>query len=187
MNRNIKLLVFDFDGTALGGHEPYACFPLEFAAFLDKLSKNGILWATNTTWAPKEQYKLMTQSGVKSRPALLTGQTGRLVAKVKSGKVVFDSGHGRMIKAVDLAFRKENRALVRSVLEKFIAGDEIEQFSCNDFNQNIISYKAQEGKALQAWKLIRPLIASGAFYLWEPDKKSSNSLLPYYMNKGAAL
>jgi hydroxymethylpyrimidine pyrophosphatase-like HAD family hydrolase len=50
MGEKNKLLIFDFDGTALGGHKPYKQFPPEFAAFLDGLGSSGIQWATATTW-----------------------------------------------------------------------------------------------------------------------------------------
>lgn len=183
----IKLFVFDFDGTALGGHEPYEQFPREFASFLDNLSKSGVLWATNTTWSPKEQYEVIKRSGVKSSPAFLAGQTGRLLAKVINGKVVFDSLHGKMIRDTDEKFRKKNHFLINSTLKEIIDSNLFEQFSYNDFKQNIITYVAKRGMALQARKVIHPLLGSGEFYLWEPGRKSSNSLLPCYMNKGEIL
>jgi len=49
MRSQIKLFVFDLDGTALGGHVPYDQFPKPFADFLDDLARRGCRWATNTT------------------------------------------------------------------------------------------------------------------------------------------
>ena len=82
LTSNIRLFVFDLDGTAFGGHVPYNRFPSEFVRFLDGLAKRGIRWATNTTWAVETQYDVIKASGVKSIPVFLSGASGRMAARM---------------------------------------------------------------------------------------------------------
>ena len=89
--------MFDFDGTALGGQQPYDQFPKPFARFVDKLRSVGIGWATNTTWSPDAQLSVARRGGVKSDPTFLTGQTGRLLAAVEGGRLVPDTAHEQRI------------------------------------------------------------------------------------------
>ena len=76
-----ELFVFDLDGTALGGYDPYDRLPDPFSAFLDGLDAAGVRWCTNTTWAPELQAEMILRSAVRSRPAFLSGATGMMRAR----------------------------------------------------------------------------------------------------------
>ncbi len=77
----LKLLVIDLDGTALGGSVPYVRFTEEFSAFLDELNAAGCKWAINTTWDVKGQWDLVMGSPVKSRPAYFCAEYGLNLAR----------------------------------------------------------------------------------------------------------
>ena len=77
----LKLFVFDLDGTALGGYQPYVRLPEAFCELLDDLHANGCRWAINTTWDPHGQWELVRQSGVRSRPLFYAGEFGRVLAE----------------------------------------------------------------------------------------------------------
>jgi hypothetical protein len=72
----ISLFVIDFDGTALGGYEPYGRFPDNLSHFLDEFTEAGGLWTTCTTWHPYMQEEIFRISSLKSRPARAIGRTG---------------------------------------------------------------------------------------------------------------
>jgi len=80
LNAELRLFIFDLDGTALGGYQPYVRIPDGFSAFLDDLDANGCRWAINTTWDPHGQWELVRQSAVKSRPLFYAGEFGRVLA-----------------------------------------------------------------------------------------------------------
>ena len=78
-----ELFVTDLDATALGGgYQPYARFSEPYAAFLDRLSAQGCLWAINTTWDINSQWQLVLGSPVRSRPAYLMGEMGLRLARI---------------------------------------------------------------------------------------------------------
>ena len=124
-NRIIKLLVFDFDGTALGGHTPYDQFPRPFAKFLDELHRSGIRWATNTTWPPDAQFNVIKRSGVKSKPAFLTGQTGRSMATVENNRLVTDVKHEKMVLSRDKRFKRKHWPAIRGILLSLLQKDSL--------------------------------------------------------------
>jgi len=78
----MRLFVFDLDGTALGGGKPYARFSPAFSAFLDDICARGWAWGTNTTWDINGQWELVLNSPVHSRPRVLMGEMGHVLATV---------------------------------------------------------------------------------------------------------
>lgn len=180
----IRLFVFDFDGTALGGHEPYERFPEPFAQFLDRLMANGIAWATNTTWAPEKQLEIARRSGVRSEPALLTGQTGRLIASVRDGELVPNHSHEKAVLAAERQFKQRNWPTVSRVLLELLSEKLVRRIGYDFFSQNDIFFSCSEMDADRVWQKLQPLLASGQYYVWDPNNRTSNTLLMNSMNKG---
>jgi HAD superfamily hydrolase (TIGR01484 family) len=185
--KNFKLFVFDLDGTALGGHEPYEQFPLEFARLLDKLSEQGIRWATATTWKVDKQLELIRSSGVKSDPVLLTGCTGRSAFTVVGNKMFPVSAYMEEISELDFNLVKKYGKTIQSIITTLKTGNCVEKISYNRFGHHVISFNAAKGKSQKLRQILQPLIDTGAYYLSTPGKFDDNSLLPEHMNKGRAV
>lgn len=83
-----KLFLFDLDGTALGGYEPYALFPQHFCEFLDRIHNEGWDWGINSAWDMPGQWDLAGKSPVKSRPSVLIVSFGRGIYDCRSGEPV---------------------------------------------------------------------------------------------------
>jgi hydroxymethylpyrimidine pyrophosphatase-like HAD family hydrolase len=187
MKNKISLVIFDLDGTALGGYEPYAQFPPEFAAFLDTLAANGIRWATNTTWSVELQLEMIRDSGVKSDPVLLTGGSGRFAFIVQENKLLPLIQYHDEIAELDHAFMKKYHILIQSVIKGVNQRQEASEISFDLTGHNIINFKASAGKEEDLWKSLKPLLGNGAYYPFNPFEKKSNTLMPVHMNKGRAV
>lgn len=138
---NIDLFVFDLDGTALGGYEPYDRLPDRFSSFLDQLSDEGVHWCTNTTWHPTVQVQMIDRSAVRSRPALMFGRTGLMKARYDQG-AQFDSQWDQLSDELDKRFVDDVWPAIGQVCRlKPIEGE------C--LMQAVVSEPAQEG-ALEA-------------------------------------
>ena len=183
----VRLFVFDFDGTALGGHEPYDQFPKPFARFLDLLTANGIGWATNTTWSPDKQLDVARRSGVKSDPALLTGQTGRVIATVAGGRLVPNYTHEKQVIAREKRFKRKNWPVVRPIFIKLLQEDLVHRIAYDFYGQNAIAFSCRPADADRVWQELEPLVASGEYYIWDPQRGPTNMLLMKTMNKGEPL
>jgi len=105
MKAPFALFVFDLDGTALGGYEPYARFPDRFSELLDELAALQVRWATNTTWGPGGQAELIRASAVESRPAMTIGRTGLMWATFATDGRALISDEKREQEARDLGER----------------------------------------------------------------------------------
>lgn len=182
-----KLFIFDLDGTALGGHEPYKQFPLEFADFLDKLDASGIKWATATTWAVDKQLKLIRSSGVKSEPVLLTGSTGRTAFSVVGDEMFPISEYINEVAELDCNLKRKYGKTIQSIITELQSQKCVEEISYNRFGHHVISFKAAYGKEKELWQILQPLIDEGIYYSFTPGNLECNSLLPEYMNKGRAV
>jgi len=184
-SRGIKLLVFDMDGTALGGHVPYEQFPKPFVKLLHELAKAGISWATNTTWSTAGQMPVIAASGLKAKPAFLTGATGLQFATVQRGKFVPDKAHDEKIKRREARFRKKNWPLIKSVLTTLVKEDLAERLVYNFWRQSTMELSWKKGVAARAWQVVGPLLDSGEYYSFSSDRKGTTAtLLPKFMNKG---
>ena len=184
-NKGIKLFVFDFDGTALGGHEPYDQFPRPFAKFLDELDAKGIRWATNTTWAPDPIYAVARRSGVRSEPVFLTGQTSRLLATVKNGEVVHDEEYEKSILRRERRFKRKNWPQVRRIFMKLLRADLVDRICFDFFGQNSVTFSCKKKDSRRVWRMIAPLLESGEYYSFSGTLGgTSGTLLSRHMNKG---
>jgi hydroxymethylpyrimidine pyrophosphatase-like HAD family hydrolase len=182
-----SLFIFDLDGTALGGHEPYEQFPPEFSRLLDKLDAHGVKWATATTWDVDKQLKLIRSSGVKSNPFLLTGSTGRTAVSVINNKVFPIIKHIKETAKLDCEFKKRYENLSLEIIDKLKNRNCIEDVSYNRFGHHVISFTATKGKENELWQILQPLFKEGVYYPFKPGELEKNSLLPEYMNKGRAV
>jgi len=186
--KNIKLFVFDMDGTALGGHTPYEQFPRHYVKLLDSLERSGIRWATNTTWGPKAQYLLSIFSKVKSEPACLVGGTGWEVATVKNGEFFRDEEHAKKMNNRKKRFEKKNWPQVRKVFQKLLNRDIIDRLSFSAWGQGMVSLSFASKNNAEVWKSVEPLIESGEYYSFNPNRKGNViTLLPKFQNKGEAM
>lgn len=184
----VKLFVFDFDGTALGGHDPYDQFPPKFVAFLDSLREAGVHWATNTTWAVGKQFELIERSGVKNPPAFLFGSTGRTLANVKNGELLIDVDYSRRMEREDRRFRRRNAETVRNVLRGLFDEDVVARLSFNALNEYEITFEPRQNRLRACVGIIKPLRDSGAYYLFNHRPRHGvNMLMPGHVNKGAAV
>lgn len=181
--RAIKLFVFDFDGTALGGHIPYEEFPKPFARFLDKLTASGIHWATNTTWGVEKQFAVIVHSRVKTSLAFLTGSTGREIATIKNGHLLLDEKYRRKMLARDRRFKKKNLPQIRRALRRMLDGNLVERIAYNSYGHHCLAFTCKKKNIKKVEECIKSLAASGEFYRWGLSR-GSDTLIPKYMNKG---
>jgi hydroxymethylpyrimidine pyrophosphatase-like HAD family hydrolase len=183
----IKLFVFDWDGTALGGHDPYDRFPPLFSRFLDELSGRGISWATNTTWAVETQIKVIKESGVKSCPAFLAGSTGRVLVRVKGRHLIPDRCYKRLIMSSDRSFKRRFGPALRRISVQLFRDNLIDQLYFNPYGQPSLTVVfSNDSAAGKGWRLFQPLISTGMMYRMS-GKGNADSILPSYMNKGAVI
>lgn len=184
---NIRLFVFDWDGTALGGHDPYDRFPKEFARFLDGLAERGIGWATNTAWGVDLQYKVIKASGVKSLPVFLAGATGRMLAYVTKRGLRPDRLYERRIKSLDRIFVRRFGMTMRRIAAQLLRNGLVDQLYFNPYGQPSMAVNfAGEREARTGWRLVNPLLKSGNMYRMS-GKGNNDSILPSFMNKGAVI
>jgi hydroxymethylpyrimidine pyrophosphatase-like HAD family hydrolase len=184
---SLSLFIFDLDGTALGGYEPYEQFPPEFAEFLDHLNSNGIKWATATTWDTASQLKLIRASGVKSNPVLLTGSSGRTAFSVIGDKLFPITGYMEEIAILDYDLKRKYGKAIENVINKLKNDKLVESISYNDCGHHVITFTAADGKEEKLWQVLQTLIDKGIYYSFNPRNLKNNSLLPKYMNKGRAV
>ena len=185
---DIKLLVFDFDGTALGGHVPYKQFPRHFARFLDQLGDKGIRWATNTTWSPRVQFPLIVHSGVKSEPALLTGGTGWFFATMENGRLKQDEEHAKRVARRKKRFNKKNWPQVRRIFTQLLKADLVEKICFSAWDQSMVSLSFRKKDSAKVWRFVSPLLESGEYYSFGAvGAGTSLTLMPKFMNKGEVM
>jgi len=183
----IRLFVFDWDGTALGGHEPYDRFPREFARFLDGLTDQGIGWATNTTWAVETQHKVIKASGVKSLPVFLAGSSGRIAAYMTKRGLMPNRAYARWIESLDLMFDRRVGKTMRRIAAQLLLGGLADQLEFNPYQHRYMDVHFPGKKeSRKGWRLIRPLLKTG--YMYRINGKGINDcILPAHMNKGTVI
>jgi hydroxymethylpyrimidine pyrophosphatase-like HAD family hydrolase len=159
---DIKLLIFDFDGTALGGHTPYAQFPPVFVRFLDNLATQGIRWATNTAWSLSAQFAAIRRSQVQSEPWFLVGGSGSTIGTIENGSLERDMQYDRMIKEKNRHFRKQNWPLICQTLSELLSDSLMTtfafDFSITRENRHLISFSCDSENLDAIWRLLDPLV-----------------------------
>ncbi len=185
----IKLFVFDFDGTALGGYKPYAQLPAPFVHFLDGLQERGIRWATNTGWSLEPQAELLARSGLRSSPAMLIGQSGMSIGWLRAGRLVRDRRHDKHIAEVCREFKARVWPRARRIFMEVLNADLVERiaFDTSFSSFCLIDFACRANREAEVWQLMRPLLDSGDYYIMNPLRKADGILMPGHMNKGGIL
>ncbi len=181
----IKLFVFDFDGTALGGYKPYARFPDPFARFLDRLDEQGIRWATNTGRSLEDQEQIIRRSKLRSSPAILIAQSGMRIGWLRAGRLVQDRQHQKQAEAAERRFRKRIWPCVRGVFIGLLHDNLVERISFDD--TSIISLSCRKFCESQTRRHLKPLLDSGDYYSLNPVQATDALLFPSCLDKGRAL
>jgi hydroxymethylpyrimidine pyrophosphatase-like HAD family hydrolase len=185
---DIKLFIFDFDGTALGGHEPYSQFPDDFSTFLDKLRQKKILWAVNSGWSINGQMQVIKSSTVRSFPAFLIGDTGREIGIAKDGSIEKDRSYSDFILQCDADFRANNGNMIGQMLIELLKSKLLISYTFDFHHRNTVHAcceNTNRGKLLQFFS---PLLESELFYLMESVKDQyCCTLIPTYVNKRDAI
>lgn len=185
-NAEIKLFVFDWDGTALGGHLPYDQFPKPFAAFLDALDRQGIGWATNTTWAVESQHAVIERSRVKSDPAFLSGGTGLFLATLRRGRLTHDARYEAKILKCQKAFHARQWPSIREHFQILLKRGLVDSLSYNFFPpQCMLSFTCKPRNGKKVLSVMAPLLDSGDYYTSQEltGSVAGATLIPHFMNK----
>lgn len=179
----VKLFIIDFDGTALGGYEPYERFPDNLSNFLDEISAQGVLWATCTTWHPYIQEEVFKRSLLKSRPVRAIGRTSLVCGLYVNGQLYMDAewDHEMISKKAD--FDKDYVQLIRNFLNSCP-----EIVSLTEYFDYIFSleYTGTDRKAIARKLNSNKIIKEKTYLLFLPDEKTLQ-IFPYYMSKGLAV
>jgi len=187
--KEIDLFVFDLDGTALGGYEPYERLPDPFSAFLDDLDAHGVRWGTNTTWHPRLQMQMLARSAARSRPAFLYGRTGlfRACAPSPGEAPVHDAAWERQ--AADL--ERWWQCDVVPVLHSYVGSHaEAAAISLHPVPDEPLMVLAQfHGRAWRRHlRRLNTFLRSHGHAYTQPDSgRHAAVILPVRMSKGAAL
>lgn len=185
----IKLFIFDWDGTALGGHRPYDQFPKPFVSFLDELDRQGIRWATNTTWAPDSQYAVIKRSQVHSDPVFISGGTGLFLATIHRGRLIHDSRYERKVQRRQQALHTRHWPHIRKLFQVLLKRNLVDSLSYNFFPpQCMLTFSYHPRNASKVRSVLAPLLDSGVYAPWDPASQTTGvTLLPYFMNKGGVI
>ena len=179
----VQLLVLDLDGTALGGYEPYDRFPDRLSAFLDRVSENGVLWATCTTWHPRAQEEVFMKSMLKSRPVRLVGGTGMYMGLYSGGKLFLDAEWDWEATKMKVEYAVNYAPEIRDYLDDSGLAESYEE----DGFDYIFSVKLKSSAAeFRAAAGESELLKEYTNILFSSDTGACQ-IFPYYMSKGMAL
>lgn len=178
----IKLIIIDFDGTALGGYEPYDRFPDKLSNFLDKISKRGILWATCTTWHPYMQDIVFKKSLLKSRPIRAIGRTSMECGLYKNGKIYLDAEWNHEFLSYKVEFEKEYLNLVRDYLKSIREITSFIEYFDYIFSLKFKCKREEIVEILNREKVIK----EKTYFVFLPDGETIQ-IFPWYLSKGISL
>ena len=177
----LKLLVIDFDGTALGGYDPYGRFSDNLSWFLAEIASRGVQWATCTTWHPYTQDKVFARSMVRSRPARLIGRTSLNCGHYVNGELYLDAAWDHEMIGREMEFVTKHLPAVRKFIgsaEEIISYEEIFDYifciQCKDRSRLLRHFRSND-------------IMCEKTYVVPIDNGESVQVFPYYMSKGFAL
>lgn len=177
----IKLLVIDFDHTALGGYEPYDRFPDGLSRFLDTIQDQGIAWVTNTTWHPIGQDEVFQRSDLRSRPLRMIGRTGLVCGMYHQEELVLDAAWDQSITESQYQYARQFLPKLGEAIRSF---PEVDQSSTTfDLITNIHT----DNPGLVDDRLHEiPGFDLRAYVEHNADPRQLN-VFPSYMSKGSAL
>lgn len=179
----VKLFVIDFDGTALGGYEPYDRFPDNLSAFLDEISYCGVLWVTCTTWHPYIQDKVFKASNLKSRPVRAIGRTSFNCGLYIDGKIYLDAEWDHEMISYKAEFNRKYLGIIREFLNSFIEEGELTEYFDYIFSLELSSLNREEiTEKFNSSKIVK----EKTYFVFLPDGKTV-MVFPWYLSKGLAL
>jgi len=179
----IKLFILDFDGTALGGYEPYDRFPDGLSIFLDKLSTEGVLWATCSTWHPEGQNQVFERSKVKSRPVRLAGRTSMNIGLYINDTLCLDAVWDQKMIDKKVEFYNGPLPEIRAKLESNKHAIKVEEYFDYIFS---IEYNYSDKDKLLAELYCLAVISENTYILNVPDGNQIQ-VFPYYLSKAWAV
>ena len=185
--KKIDLFVFDLDGTALGGYEPYERFPDSFSIFLDELNSCGVHWCINSTWHPLKQGEMIARSAVRSLPAFAYGRTGLIRGQIgKHGIICLDYTYITRIASIQNRFERIVRQWLKKLddnadLKKMLRTEVVPDEPC----MCKLSVPIDAFDLLQA--VVKQLERDLPGIYGVPDKKGTIILHPSEMSKGEAV
>ncbi|MCM8829945.1 MAG: HAD hydrolase family protein [Candidatus Omnitrophica bacterium] len=179
----VKLFVIDFDGTALGGYEPYERFPDSLSAFLDEISSCGVLWATCTTWHPYIQDMVFKASSLKSRPVRAIGRTSLNCGLYINKKLYLDAGWDHEMLSYKVEFDKKYLHSVREFLKAYTQEGVLTEYFDYIFSLEFSSLNREEiTLEFNSCQVIK----EKTYFVFPPDGKTV-LVFPWYMSKGLAV
>ncbi|HOL22186.1 MAG TPA: HAD hydrolase family protein [bacterium] len=179
----VKLFVIDFDGTALGGYEPYERFPDNLSAFLDEISEGGVLWATCTTWHPYIQDRVFKASNLKTRPVRAIGRTSLSCGLYINGHMYLDAEWDHEMISCKAEFDREYLIPVREFLNSFAEEKKLTEYFDYIFS---IEFPVLEREKITERFNSNNIIREKTYHLFLPDRKTV-LIFPWYLSKGLAV
>lgn len=178
----LKLFIIDFDGTALGGYEPYDRFPDNLSDFLDEISTHGVLWATCTTWHPYMQDNVFKASSLTSRPVRLIGRISLNCGLYINGKIYMDAewDHEMLVKKAH--FDKNYVQAIRSFLKSCSKVASVTEYFDYIFSIEYTIDRESIISKLNSDKIIKEY----TYFQFSSDEKNLQ-ILPCYLSKGVAV
>ncbi len=178
----ISLVVIDFDGTALGGHKPYGGLPDNLSRFLDKLTDEGGMWATCTTWHPYMQEEVFRISSLKTRPVRAIGRTGFSCGLYIDGRLHLDVEWDYKM---TVEKEKFDNNYLPSTREFLLACPEI--CSLIEYFDNVFMIKYKSTREMLAKALTKnPIIRKHTYWIFPQEEKKA-VIMPLYLSKGTAV
>jgi len=180
LNTEIKLLVIDFDGTALGGYQPYERFPDNFCFFLEEITRYGYQWATCTTWHPFSQEQVFAASHLQTRPIRCIGRTSLSCGLYIRGKLYLDAAWDAEMIECKSQFMQESATAIRQLLQSLPDSNSFIEYFDFVF---AVNYRKRE----EIEKLLRnPTIQEKTYCLFS-STENTLFLFPWYLSKGLAV
>ncbi|MCM8769645.1 MAG: HAD hydrolase family protein [Candidatus Omnitrophica bacterium] len=181
MSQDIRLLVIDFDGTALGGYEPYGRFPDNLSLLLDEMTERGYLWASCTTWHPFAQEQVFSTSLLKSRPIRAIGRTSLSCGLYIQGALYLDAVWDAEMIAHKSAFMLN---FVQAIREFLRASPDVAALT--EYFDYIFAVSYYDREIVEKNLLTNELIKGKTYPLYASEEKIV-FLFPWYLSKGLAV
>jgi len=179
----VKLFVIDFDGTALGGYEPYDRFPDNLSEFLDEISEKGVVWATCTTWHPYIQERVFKVSNLKSRPIRAIGRTSLNCGLYINGELYLDAEWDNEMISYKAEFHREYLLPLKEFLNDFAKAGKLTEYFDYIFS---IELPVINRKEITERHNSNDIIREKTYLLFMPDGKTF-LIFPWYLSKGLAV
>ncbi len=181
MGKDIRLLVIDFDGTALGGYQPYARFPDHLSSFLDEITERGFHWATCTTWHPYTQEQVFSASLLRSRPIRAIGRTSLACGLYVQKCLYLDAAWDEEMISCKSEFMQKWLTAIRQFLQSCPAVS-----SLTEYFDYIFALTYQQRSQIEEALNSETLMKEKTYWLFSSTEKQV-IIFPWYLSKGLAV